>query len=271
MSAGFELAGLAAGYPGRPLFAGLSLPPVAPGRIIAVVGPNAAGKSTLLRAVAGLHPATGSVLLDGRRLDRMPSRERLRLAAYLPQALPQPTSLVAYEALLSALRAGGRGAGPAGRTESMIQDTLAELGLRELALSRIDRMSGGQRQMMGLAQVMVREPRLLLLDEPTSALDLRWQLRLLDSVAASCARRGAVALIALHDLNLALRFCNPVIVLGPGGEVTIGEPAALIDAALLRRVWGVEARIERCSLGHPLVLADRALDDDADKNKGRPS
>ena len=253
--AGLSLQGLTAGYAQRRVIDALDLPLVEPGMLVAVVGPNAVGKSTLLKAIAGLRPSSGRILLDGQELGRLPPRERLRHAGYLPQALPQSTSLVGYEALMSALRSGRPELSRA-QNEAAIESVLDALGLRELALRRLDELSGGQRQMIGLAQVTVREPRLLLLDEPTSALDLRWQLRVLESVKALSARRGSIALLAMHDLNLALRFCDRVLVLGPGGFVASGDPREVIDAPLLRRAWGIEARIERCSLGHPLVLAE---------------
>ncbi|WP_312132012.1 ABC transporter ATP-binding protein, partial [Diaphorobacter nitroreducens] len=104
MSAGLELRRLSVGYPRRPVFEGLDLECVAPGALVALVGPNAVGKSTLLKAIAGLRPARGQVLLDGTDLATLPPRARLRRVGYLPQALPQATSLVAYEAMLSALR-----------------------------------------------------------------------------------------------------------------------------------------------------------------------
>ena len=180
---GFALEQLTAGYPGRPVLQGVTLPAVPAGTLVAVVGPNAVGKSTLLKAVAGLRPSQGRVLLEGTDLATLPPRERLRRVGYLPQALPQSTSLVAYETWQSALRAG-RSEWSSAQREAAIESVVAALGLQALALRRLDELSGGQRQMVGLAQVIVRAPRLLLLDEPTSALDLRWQLQVLQAVRA---------------------------------------------------------------------------------------
>ena len=118
--------------------------------------------------------------------------------------------------------------------------------------------------MIGLAQVLVRAPRLLLLDEPTSALDLRWQLQVLQAVRALVDEDRTLALIAVHDLNLALRFCDRIAVLGQGRVLAAGRPADVLTPALLRAAYGVRARIEHCSLGHPLVLADEAISLDVD-------
>jgi len=255
---GLELRAVSAGYPRRPVLQGLSLPPVPPGSVVALVGPNAVGKSTLMKAIAGLRPVRGLVLLDGQDLARLPARERLRRVGYLPQALPLANALLAYEAMHSALRAS-RSDLDRRQCEDAIAATLAALGLEALALRPLNELSGGQRQMVGLAQVLVRAPRLLLLDEPTSALDLRWQLQVLQAVRAQVRSAGTLALIAVHDLNLALRWCDRIVVLGGGRVLAEGDPEAVLTPALLEAAYGVRARVERCSQGHLLVLADAAV------------
>jgi len=252
---GLSLHGVSVGYGRRTVLSGLELETVPPGSLVAVIGPNAAGKSTLLKAIAGLRPASGRIVLDGEDLAAMAAHRRVRLVGYLPQVLPQGTSLVAYEAVLAALRAV-RGDGPA---EVAIDAVFDQLGLRDLALRRLGEMSGGQRQMVGLAQALVRRPRLLLLDEPTSALDLRWQLTVLETVRAIAARDRSIALLAMHDLNLALRACDRVVVLAHGRLLTAGPPEQAMNPDVLRRAYGIEGRVERCSQGFPIVLSDRAV------------
>ena len=272
-TAGLELRQLSAGYARQPVIAGLNLEQVAPGSLVALVGPNAVGKSTLLKAIAGLRPVRGQVLLDGVDLSTLGQRERLRRVGYLPQALPQATSLVAYESLLSSLRAS-RPDWSAAAAEAAIAAVCTTLGLDALALRPLNQLSGGQRQMIGLAQVLVRAPRLLLLDEPTSALDLRWQLQVLQAVRALVDQGQTLAMIAVHDLNLALRFCDRIVVLGreQGASrlLAAGRPAEVLTPALLARAYGVRARIEQCSAGHPLVLADEALAPLSNFNQNTP-
>jgi iron complex transport system ATP-binding protein len=236
----------------------LSLPSIPPGSLVAVVGPNAAGKSTLLRAIAGLWRADGRIVLDGTNLLAMPPAERMRHVGYLPQSPPYESALIAYEAVLSALRATRVGLS-ARAAAAALDEVFALLDLRDLALRPMNEMSGGQRQMIALAQVLVRKPRLLLLDEPTSALDLRWQLGVIDAVRTIIRRDRSICLMAMHDVNLALRFCDLIVVLGRGRLIAAGAPMDAMTPQALRESYGVEGRVERCSLGHPVVLADRAI------------
>jgi len=259
MSAGLEIRSLSTGYGPRQVLSGLSLPLLPPGTLAAVVGANAAGKSTLLKAIAGLRPASGQVLFDGEDLGQLSLNTRLTRVGYLPQLLPQATALVVYEAIVSALRASRHDLSST-EAESAVERVFDSLALRPLALRRLDELSGGQRQMVGLAQTMVRDPKLLLLDEPTSALDLRWQLQVLETVRALTRSHQTVGLIAIHDLNLALRFCDHIIVLGNGRLLAAGDPAEAFNAETLRRAYGVEGRVESCSLGYRVVLVDRTLE-----------
>lgn len=254
-----SLADISVAYGRKPVLAGIDLAHVAAGSVVGLLGANGAGKSTLLRALAGLLPAGGRAELDGLDLLRAPATHRLRQVGYLPQTLPQSSPLLAYEAVLGALRATRPDLGAAA-AEAMIETVFADLGLHGLALSRMGQLSGGQRQMVGLAQVLVRQPRLLLLDEPTSALDLRWQLAVLGTVAHLAQCRGAIALIAIHDINLAARFCTRLVILGEAGIIADGSPAQALSPDILHRAYGIRGRVESCSLGFPMVLADSAAE-----------
>lgn len=247
-------------YGGRRILHDLTLHPIAQGSLVAVLGPNGVGKSSLLRALGGLQACAGQAHFGESPLLGVPPWKQRERVAYLPQQLPQTTSLLAYESLQGACRA--RCPALSGiAVRERIAEVLAMLGIGDLALRRLDELSGGQRQLVGLAQVMVGTPDLLLLDEPTSALDLHWQLRVLEAVHRLTREQGSIGLLACHDLNLALRFCDQLLLLAPGGRYRQGPAEQVLDPDWLRLAYGVEARIERCSQGFPLVLVDRPLAD----------
>lgn len=253
-----KISNLYSGYRQRAVLDNISLPPVEPGSLVALIGPNGVGKSTLVRALAGLQPASGQMMLAGDDLSVLTPRERQRCVAYLPQTLPQATSLIVYEMLLGAAYLSGEH--EQARIQAGIARVAAALGIEVLLLRRLAELSGGQRQMVGLAQVLVRRAPLLLLDEPTSALDLRWQLNVLDVVRSYVREQQAIALVASHDLNLALRFADQVIMLAPRGDCRMGPPLEVVTADTLQMCYGVQGRVETCSLGYPVVLVDGVAD-----------
>jgi len=252
MSAGLTVQGLTVRYGRHLVLSGIDLAPMARGQLVGLIGANGAGKSTLLKALAGLVPASGRIAFEGQDLT-----DRRRTIGYLPQSLPHASALLAYEMVAAALQAG-RSNLTQGQARQRIESVFDRLDIRPLALRRLAELSGGQRQMVGLAQVIVRQPSVLLLDEPTSALDLRWQMRVLATVQEDISQRDGLALIALHDINLALRFCPTLLVLTPDGVVQ-GAADQVLTPDLLRRTYGVEGRVERCSQGFAIVSIDRAL------------
>lgn len=235
----------------------INLPTIPPGTLVAVVGANAVGKSTLLKSLAGIQSYDGDVSFEQQNMSEMSRHQRMRTIGYLPQTLPQATTLVAYELVYSACRAVC-GYLSASEVELRIEKVFDRLGISDMALKKMAEMSGGQRQMVGLAQVLVRQPKLLLLDEPTSALDLHWQLNVLQAIHEETTKNQAIAFVASHDLNLSLRFCDQILVLQKGRVLAVGKPEEVLTPECLRQAYGVEGRIESCSHGYPIVLADRA-------------
>jgi iron complex transport system ATP-binding protein len=244
-------------YGKRQVFNDVSFSSLQGGQLIGVLGRNGAGKSTLLKAISGLLGYNGQVLLDEQPLAKQGDPLRSKQLAYLPQTLPQASSLTAYEMVYSSFRAVD-GQLSREQIENRLETVFVQLGITALALRRLDQLSGGQRQMIGLAQVLVREPKLLLLDEPTSALDLHWQLNVLQSITQSLRTHQHLGLVAIHDINLALRFCDQLMVLGEGKVLALGQADKVLTPSLLKRAYGVEARIETCSQGRPIVICDNA-------------
>ena len=247
--AGFDDAlgviGLSAGYGGRTIVHPLDLAPVAPGQVVSLIGPNAAGKTTLLRALAGLHPAQGSVRLGDRDLLRLPLADHARFVTYMPQSLPQRVALTVLETVVSALRAspvdGAIGSDQAILARAM--EVIERVGIGALAMTGLDHLSGGQRQLASLAQALARGPRILLLDEPISALELHYQLRVMKLVRELAAERGMIALMVLHDLSIAARWSDRLLVFAAGRLVADGPPAQAITPDILASVYRVAADI----------------------------
>lgn len=250
---------LSAGYGARPVIQSLSLPPFQGGAVSALIGPNAAGKTTLLRAMAGLLPAQGTIRLDSRDLLTAGRSHHAAHVAYMPQTLPQRVALTVFEAALSAIKAAPSGEAPIADPRTLVMDTLSLLGIAPLAFHPLDRLSGGQRQLASLAQAIVRRPSVLLLDEPTSALDLNYQFRVMDMVRRIVQERGIVAVVVLHDIAMACRWCPRVLILKEGRVAADGAPKEAVTPDILAQVYGVRARVESCSQGTAQVMVDGLL------------
>lgn len=252
-----QVTGLSVGYRQRQVIDQLQLPPLQPGQVTALVGPNGAGKSSLLKALAGLVPARGSLQLGSTALHALRPAQRAQYVGYMPQFAAEGVALTVLESLLAALRSqhspsdAPASATPIERVHALLQ----QLGIAHLALLPLDSLSGGQRQLVSLAQSVIREPAILLLDEPTSALDLRHQA-LVMGTARMLAQQGRIVIAVLHDLNLAARWADALIVLRRGSLYTSGSPAQTLTPAMLAEVYGVQARVQSCSQGWLQIVVD---------------
>jgi len=252
---GLQIRGFKAGYPKRLVISDLNVPMLPRGKITVLLGPNGSGKSTLLRSLAGLNRAEGQLILDGHDLMPMPFARRAEQVVYLPQSLPAGVHLHVLESIIVAQRASGSNSKQAETTEQ-VMTLLQQLGIEHLALSYLDQLSGGQKQLVGLAQSLIRQPSLLLLDEPLSALDLNYQFHVMDLVRKETQKRNIVTVVVVHDINIALRHGDRVLMLKDGNLIADGEPEEVITPDSLARVYGVRGRIERCSQGTPQILID---------------
>ncbi|PTY35797.1 ferrichrome ABC transporter [Saccharospirillum sp. MSK14-1] len=222
--------------------------PFSGGQVVGVIGPNGAGKSTLLKRMSGLLVGDGEVTVTGSQ-----SAEPM---AYLPQFTTASPVLTVFESMILACKQGS-----AWRVSEQeltnIEATLIKLGIDELADRSLAALSGGQQQLVGLAQALVRNPEILLLDEPTSALDLYRQIKVLSLVRTLARDAGLLILVAMHDLNQVMRFTDQVIVIQNGALVASGPTPSVLTPALLGDVYQVRARIEHCSEGQPhIIVAD---------------
>jgi iron complex transport system ATP-binding protein len=235
------------------LFRGLEIGGLRRGSITALVGPNGVGKSSLFRLVAGLRtPERGTILLDGSDLAGLSARERAERVFLLNQHTAIRAALCVFDVVLLA-RKGGRRARAAREDIDLVDRTLVMLGIDDLSDRLVLELSGGQQQLVALAQALVREPDVLLLDEPTSALDLRRQLEVMHVVQDATRARNLVTIVALHDLNLASRFADRFILLSRGEVAVDGDPETVLSDSATEDAYGVGIRIERTSKGELFI------------------
>ena len=210
------------------------------GEVLAILGPNGVGKTTLLKCINAIHrPSGGSVLVDGRDVLAMRPERIARKTGYVAQRT-EPARLTAFDAVLM-----GRKPHIRWRVERqdlcMVDAALKRLGLAHLALRHIDEMSGGELQKVAIARALVQEPRLLLFDEPTSSLDLKNQVEILHVIRRVAVEHKVAAVMTMHDLNTALKYADKVLFL-KNGVVHAAHAAGDVDAATIEAVYGVADR-----------------------------
>ena len=220
------------------------------GSVTGLLGPNGAGKTSLLRLLAGVAaPQAGTVLLDGTDLHRLPRRERARRLAFVEQSAGTDLPLTVLDAvLLGRMPYRSLLAGTGREDLCVARRSLGSVGMEAFAGRRYSTLSGGERQRVQLAKALAQQPEVLLLDEPTNHLDVNAQLSTMDLVR-KLAAAGVGVLAALHDINIAAACCDRLIVLHQGRVAAAGSTADVLDPALIRRVYGVDAVV----LDHPLT------------------
>lgn len=223
------------------------------GELVAVLGPNGVGKSTLLRTVLGLRePLAGTITVDGDDVTTLDRSIVARRLGYVPQAESTGLPSTVFETVLAGRKPHATWR-PSSDDRKIVGQVIDQLGLTDLAMRPLSELSGGQRQQVRLARALAQEPNGLVLDEPTSSLDLRHQLDVLERVR-KVANGGTAVLFALHDLELALRFADTLVFLSEGGVVGVGGPS-IVDAGLVERVYGVTARVKTVD-GHHVVIPE---------------
>lgn len=230
-----------AGYGGRDIVRGVSLT-VDSGERFCILGPNGCGKTTLLRAIAGLLPARGEVLLDGKPIARMKRREIASHVALLSQLSQVYFSYSVFDTVMLGRYLHLRGAlrTPSREDRDCVRRCLETVGLWEAREAMIDTLSGGQLQRVFLARTLAQEPSLILLDEPTNHLDLKYQAELMESLRDWASRGGRAVVGVLHDFNLALGFADRMLLMSQGEAVACGSAREALRPERLQEVFGID-------------------------------
>ncbi|GGN66342.1 ABC transporter [Actinoplanes lobatus] len=227
------------------------------GSFTVIIGPNACGKSTLLRALSRLlKPTTGTVLLDGKDVHSQPTRTVAKTLGLLPQSSTAPDGITVAELV-------ARGRYPhqsilrrwSAEDERVVEESMESTGVADLADRNVDELSGGQRQRVWLAMALAQQTPLLLLDEPTTYLDIAHQIEVLDLCAELHERQGRTLVAVLHDLNHAARYATHLIAMRSGKVARSGQPGEVLTAELVEEVFGLPCRvIDDPETGTPLVV-----------------
>ncbi|MFD6529256.1 ABC transporter ATP-binding protein [Streptomyces sp. NPDC060184] len=248
--------GLRLGYGSRDIVKGLDLD-IPPGGVTMIVGPNACGKSTLLRSLARLlAPTAGTVLLDGKDIRSMPTKAVAGILGILPQTPVAPEGITVADLV-------GRGRYPrqgwlrswTAEDDAAVAEALVATDVLELAERPVDELSGGQRQRVWIAMAIAQHTDVLLLDEPTTYLDISHQLDVLDLLTDINRERGVTMVAVLHDLNLACRYADHLVAMKDGRIVAEGRPTEIVTGELVTEVFGM-----RCSVvpdpasGTPMIV-----------------
>lgn len=216
-----------------------------------IIGPNASGKSTILKCLAGILKTKNSVFFEGKEIGKY--KNLYHKLSYLPQQILTNAALNVFEIMLL------------GKMERLswriseenlmfVEAVMDEFNIRNLASKKINEISGGQQQEVFIAQALMKIPEYLLIDEPTNNLDLKNQLEIMEKIKGYIKKNRARALIVLHDLNLAIRYADTLYLVKDGNVLAFGKPESVVSVSMLREVYGINAKIIKDDDGIPYIM-----------------
>lgn len=219
------------------------------GQFVSIVGPNGAGKTTLIKCLACIYKAQkGTVELEGQPLANIPPKERAKKIGYVPQNTGMFFPLTVMETVLLGRKPYVRW-GIGNKDLDLVHQILLDLQLTEMAERYVDELSGGERQKVFIARALAQQPDVLLLDEPIAALDIRHQLSVLEKVKELVRRDQKLGVMILHDLELASRYSDHILLMKKGEIYAAGPPRDVLTEANIRAVYGVDTQVEAGDYG----------------------
>jgi iron complex transport system ATP-binding protein len=252
----FQAKELVAGYDSRMILDRISLE-ITSNKISVLIGANGCGKSTLLKTLARLiKPASGEVLLDGRPIHSIPSKQLARVIGLLPQSPIVPVGITVADLV-------GRGRFPhqsifgtwSRKDYEAVAEAMEIMKITELANRSIDELSGGQRQRVWIAMALAQQTDILFLDEPTTFLDITYQIEILDLLTDLNRKFGTTIVMVLHDINLAARYADCLFALREGKLIAEGKPSEVITGQLVKEVFGLDCSVIQDPVSHsPAVI-----------------
>ena len=223
------------------------------GELVSIIGPNGAGKTTLLKCIARiLKPSQGTILLENKPLNKFSPKELARRISYLPQIEEPKYPLTVLEMVLIG-RTPYTSFKPTKEDLEKVYTILKQLGIEHLAHRKVNELSGGEYRKIMLARALAQQPKILLLDEPVNHLDLKHQLEVLSLLRKLALEKHITIIMAIHDLNLALRFSDKVIALRKGKIVFCGKPLEL-SIKIIEEVYGIKAKMILLDDGTPIII-----------------
>jgi len=243
-------------YPSRAILDGITIE-IEPSEFFGVLGPNGTGKTTLIKCIDTiLKPYGGCIMLDGKEVREFDKRELARRIGYVPQSAPKGFPTTVFDTILLGRRPY-IGWKVTERDIDKVLEIVELLRIEELSLRPFDELSGGERQKVLIARALAQDPEVLLLDEPTSNLDIKHQLEVMEVIKRITKDHGILAIMAIHDLNLASRYADRVAMMYRGRIEAVGPPEEVLTPENIRSVYGVEVEVVNTNGGRPYIMPVR--------------
>jgi len=247
-----EINNLSFSYNGFPALEGVKLE-LGPGEVLGIVGPNGSGKSTLLKCMNRiLKTKQNTVLIDGKDVGTIALKELAKMMGYVPQSSRNTFPFTVFDVVLMGRRPYIQWS-LGDRDKEIVAQILEYLGIGNLAMRYFNELSGGEQQKVIIARALAQQPQILLLDEPTTSLDIRHQLEILCILRSLTQNKHCSVIVAMHDLNLASRFSDRMLILKKGCIFAVGNPESVITEENIEAVYGIKSRVTSSVLGRPQV------------------